>query len=418
MPARARDVEQVRTRPDSPYRFVILGFLGLANIFNSVIALSLGILLPSISDDLGLSPSEQGWLGSSALLGNLVLALPASAWLSRFNSKMVLEVTLFLGAVFVFAQGWAPAFVALILGRLAFGLVMVARTPARAILTAQWFPPREIVVVNGIVNSTYGLAAVIGLVLTPFLLLWLDNSWRATLTVYGIIFLVIAIAWVFMGKERNIEGPRRSARLAEGSPLRSLLRYRELWYISIGMFGTTIMWSGLAVFWPTLMLDTYDIPLTISGSVLSLAAVAEAIGSILLAIYLMRVVKRDMRKFLVAGLGTLLVASAVGLVLTGSIPLLVFLAIFHGIGFSFVPIIWTVPFELPGIKPREIAVASGLIEMALRGGGVVGPILAGFLHEATGDLSLALVVTSLCGLSIVAVALMRFGKGYERVPVP
>ena len=244
----------------SSYRFLILAFLGLANTLHVIMTLSLGILLPSISDDLGLSPAEQGWLGSSASLGSLVFALPFSLWLSRFNAKTVLMGALFLGTAFIFVQGWAPIFAVLILGRLAFGIALTARQPARAILTGQWFRPREIVVVNGIINSTYGLAALIGLLLTPFLLLWLDDSWRATLTVYAIASLVIAVAWAFTGKERKPGGPRRSEQPVGGSPLRGLFRYRQLWYMGIGMFGIVTMESGLVTFWPTLMLDTYDIP--------------------------------------------------------------------------------------------------------------------------------------------------------------
>ena len=87
------------------------------------------------------------------------------------------------------------------------------------------------------------------------------------------------------------------------------------------------------------------------------------------------------------------------------------------LGFSFIPIIWTVPFELAGITPRGVAVATGLIETAMRGGDVAGPLIVGFLQESTGDLELSLVVTSLCGLTLAAAALMLFGKPHEQVAV-
>ena len=82
-------------------------------------------------------------------------------------------------------QAWAPNYTVLLLARLAFGIAIVARQPARALLTAQWFPRREIVLVNGLVNTTYGASAVIALLLTPYLQIWLDESWRWTLTIYG-----------------------------------------------------------------------------------------------------------------------------------------------------------------------------------------------------------------------------------------
>ena len=410
-----KDVEQAGSTSYPSYRFLILGFLGLSNVLNSMIVLSLGILLPSITEDLGLSPSEQGWLGSSMFLGSVFLSLPAGLWLSRFSAKRVLLVALSLGSICVFLQSWAPVFGVLLLGRLAFGVVMVARQPPRAILTAQWFPRREVVMVNGLVNSTYGLSAVIIFLLTPYLLLWLDNSWRITLMVYGIAFSVIAVAWAIAGRERRAAGDLYvSNNLPGAGLLRSAVRHKELWYMSIGMLGVLIMEYALFTFWPTLMLEKYEIPLTTTGLMLFLAAVTESVGSMVLAVYLMRVVKREFRRPLVIALVILLVGSAIGMMLTDSIPFLFLLVILHGLGFSFMPLVWTIPFELPGMTSREIAVASGLIETAARGGGVAGPVIAGFLHEASGDLAFSLVITSLFGLSMAGAAMMLYRKGPDR----
>lgn len=408
-------VEQAGSISYPSYRFIILGFLGLSNVLNSMIVLSLGILLPSITKDLGLSPSEQGWLGSSMFLGSVFLSLPAGLWLSRFSAKRVLLVAMSLGSICVFLQSWAPVFGVLLLGRLAFGVVMVARQPPRAILTAQWFPRREVVMVNGLVNSTYGLSAVIIFLLTPYLLLWLDNSWRVTLMIYGIAFSVIAVAWAIAGRERRAAGDLYvSNNLPGASLLRSAVRHKELWYMSIGMLGVLIMEYALFTFWPTLMLEKYEIPLTTTGMMLFLAAVTESVGSMVLAFYLMRLVKREFRRPLVIALVILLVGSAIGMMLTDSIPFLFLLVIIHGLGFSFMPLVWTIPFELPGMTSREIAVASGLIETAARGGGVAGPIIAGFLHEASGDLAFSLVITSLFGLSMAGAAMMLYRKGPDR----
>ena len=408
-------MEQAGSISYPSYRFIILGFLGLSNVLNSMIVLSLGILLPSITEDLVLSPSEQGWLGSSMFLGSVFLSLPAGLWLSRFSAKRVLLVALSLGSICVFLQSWAPVFGVLLLGRLAFGVVMVARQPPRAILTAQWFPRREVVMVNGLVNSTYGLSAVIIFLLTPYLLLWLDNSWRITLMIYGIAFSVIAVAWAIAGRERRAAGDLYvSSNLPGASLLRSAVRHKELWYMSIGMLGVLIMEYALFTFWPTLMLEKYEIPLTTTGMMLFLAAVTESVGSMVLAFYLMRLVKREFRRPLVIALVILLVSSAIGMMLTDSIPFLFLLVIIHGLGFSFMPLVWTIPFELPGMTSREIAVASGLIETAARGGGVAGPIIAGFLHEASGDLAFSLVITSLFGLSMAGAAMMLYRKGPDR----
>ena len=98
-----------------------MAFLGLSNILNSLIMLSLGILLPNISEDLGLSSAQQGFLGSSMFIGTMIMSLPAGLWLSRPDASKVLLGALAFGTAFVMVQAWAPNYTVLLLARLAFG---------------------------------------------------------------------------------------------------------------------------------------------------------------------------------------------------------------------------------------------------------------------------------------------------------
>ena len=96
-------------------------------------------------------------MASSAFWGNFALAIPMSWWTSRYGPKTLTTVTLALATGFLFIQAWSFSFLVLLAGRLAFGIVVIAGQPARAILTHQWFRPREIVLVNSISNALFGL---------------------------------------------------------------------------------------------------------------------------------------------------------------------------------------------------------------------------------------------------------------------
>ena len=149
------------------FRWVVLTHLGLANGTVVLFVLSLGVMLPSISKDLGLSPTMQGLLGSSALFGNLVLALPLSIVLSRYSGRIVLLGALVAMSVFGVGQAWAPVFAILLISRWLFGQAAAAMHPARTLLINQWFPRREIIFANGLFNGTYGIAALMALGLLP-----------------------------------------------------------------------------------------------------------------------------------------------------------------------------------------------------------------------------------------------------------
>src|SRR5690606_8689448 len=56
-----------------PYRWLILILLLLGATTAPLMYMSLGVLLPSISDELSIGPSQQGWIGASQQLGSLFL---------------------------------------------------------------------------------------------------------------------------------------------------------------------------------------------------------------------------------------------------------------------------------------------------------------------------------------------------------
>src|SRR5688572_11834240 len=110
--------------PPHPFRWAVLGIWLFTSVSGFMVMSVVEILLPAITVDLSLSPGQQGILGSAAFWGNVLLAIPLSWLTSRFSSKLLTTVTLALGALALFVQGWAPIFAVLLLGRLVFGLMV------------------------------------------------------------------------------------------------------------------------------------------------------------------------------------------------------------------------------------------------------------------------------------------------------
>jgi hypothetical protein len=65
------------------YRWILLSVYLFASSAPLLVQFSLGVMLPDISDDLGLSDAEQGVLGAVGWLGTLLLYLPLTAWYWR-----------------------------------------------------------------------------------------------------------------------------------------------------------------------------------------------------------------------------------------------------------------------------------------------------------------------------------------------
>ncbi|MFQ5933512.1 MAG: nitrate/nitrite transporter [Dehalococcoidia bacterium] len=386
----------------SRYRWVVMLMWMASHVWGFVILESLGFLLPSIREDMGLTPIQEGFLGAAPRIGNMILAIPAGWLLSRFRPKPLTSVCLFLAAGLVFFQGWSPIFIVLIIGRFLYGTVSIAREPARVLLMRQWIPNKEIVVVNAMANLLFGIVAI-GFILTPIVLRLLDNSWRNTYFVFGGVSITMAIAWQVVGRERVTSEYETEFGSQQASPLGTILRYRELWLMGLGMLGVGINFSAISTFWPSYMLDQYGMSLTRTATLVAIGGGFSSVAGIGMGLLVRRIGrKRQVLSFA----GILLAVSSVGLLWTGSYPILLLIQIANALGWTFFPITMTIPFELSEIKPREVAVAVSFQQSLIWLGAFIGPILAVTIHEASGDLRLALMVTSFATVAMTAGALL------------
>ena len=388
----------------SSYRWVVMVIWMVSSVSGFMVVSTFGILLPEITAELGISPTQQGVLGSAAFWGNLTLAVPLSWLFSRFSPKTLTTVTMVFSTVFIFVQASAPVFAVLLFGRLAFGFSVIARQPAQAILMQQWFPPREFVRVNAVGNTMFGLVVGGGVATAPFILSSLGNDWRMTLGVFGVLLALETVLWTVLGRENT--APRASSRRTDPLDLGIIRRafgYRDLWITGFGFLGATLSFFAFISFFPTMALEHYSIPLRWSGSLLALGIVMGGISGLAVG-YVATLTRQD--KVLLGVLGALMAYTFAAMPLTGSVPLLLLFNFLNGVAWGFWPILYTVPFHLQGIRPREVAVAVGFIAMMVSLGSTLGPLATGLLQERFGDLRLALLIVSATPLSLTTAGIL------------
>ena len=384
-----------------PQAWIVISLWLIATMFGFIMVFTLGLLLPSIAEELNLSPSMQGILGSSAFLGQAILAIPMAWWTSRFNPVAVITSTIVLGALLLVLQGWSPSFAVLLLGRFAFGIALVTMEPPGAKLIYQWFPMNKILFVNAIQNALFGFLMAIGVLVTPILLDAL-NDWRLLLYFSGAAYGVIAIIWVLLGRQNSESVEKTKTSEARGdfshaTPLTKVLLHKDLVLTCIGFASAAVVFSSFNTFFPTLAGDK-GISLGWSGIILAINFITGGILGLIMSKFFG---KMSYANLVMIVLIVVMVVSYTLITLTDSRALLIILVVFTGISGAYFPILYTEAFKLKGVTVNRIPVAVAAVMASFGLGLFIGPIITGLLEETFGDLGLAMIIAAQFGILLL-----------------
>ena len=369
--------------------------------------LSLGLLLPEISEDLSLSPSQQGLLASASMFANLALEIPFSLWLSRYRPWRIASLVFLFGAVTIAFNAWAPVFGVLLVARVLLGVTQLSTRAPLTLVTIQWIPPRKIGFANGVVYLIIDSLLGLGLIFVP-LLMELVGGWRNTLYTWSIVSFIAAVLWIFLGRERITPEYQERMKTQVGTPLAGVLKYKEVWLIALGSFGVFVGLEAYKTFYPTYIQDEFGLDIKVAGYVLGLMFLGMAPANFVLSAVSF-FAKRKPMVMVMCGLSLCL--SYLGLLATDYVPFMILLGIISGAGIGYVPPILTLIYHLPGIKPREITVGIAFIFCSMWSGGALGPLLVGFVQQATDSLTLALGITAFAPLTLTIVGLFLSDTG-------
>ena len=364
----------------------------------------LGIFLPFITDDLGLTPLQAGLLQGVWWITAAVAVLPFGIWLSRFRPVPMNLVSLLLVIPFLFAQGLAFNFLSLFFARFFAALFHMIGLAARPMLFQQWAARRQYTLINAVGLSQHSLLLAIS-ISTGAMLITALGSWRLAYFIQGAFLLSQLIAWMVVAREsrapvREFEQALNNARRA---PLSAPWKYPQGWLVGAVMFSLSATWTAIVTFLPTLLVEDRNIPLTVGGPLLGFLYYGLIPGA-LFGSYVNR--KATNRRILLTVPATLNVLLALGIVLTHDLVPLAILIAGMGLVWVAVPALEMLPFEFEGIAPREVAAMSALVVTLSAIGFAVGPMITGAVAQLTGSLQTGLVAISLASSVGIAAGLM------------
>ena len=276
-------------------RWWIVGLVFLATLINYIDRLTISVLAPVITRDLGLTNTEFGSIVTWFLLAYTISQGLSGKLYDRIGTRLGFVVSIIVWSIAAIAHAFARGLGSLSLFRFVLGLGEAGNWPGAAKTVAEWFPVRQRAFGMAIFNS----GAAIGSIVAPPLIVWLQlrYGWQTTFIVTGMLGFFWLLLWLlfYQPPERHrwitteelsvIREPRAGAevRQAENQATlrwRDLLHYRQVWAIVLARFLTDPIWWLYITWLPKYLADARGFSLTKIGLFAWVPYVAADAGSL------------------------------------------------------------------------------------------------------------------------------------------
>jgi len=271
-------------------RWLIVGLVFLATIINYIDRLTISVLAPVITKDLGLSNLEYGSIATWFLLAYTVSQAVSGRIYDRIGTRLGFTLSITLWSLAAMATATARSLGSLSFFRFLLGLGEAGNWPGAAKAVAEWFPVRERAFGMAIFNS----GAALGAVVAPPLIVYLQlrYGWQATFLFTGALGLLWLPLWLVIyrqpmkhpwitEREKTLIREGQSESTSAPASTRELLGHRQVWAIVLARFITDPTWWLYITWLPKYLNDARGFTLTKIALFAWIPYLAADVGSLL-----------------------------------------------------------------------------------------------------------------------------------------
>lgn len=385
-----------------PYRYrvlILLFFLILVTYFDR---LCIAVAGPRIQADLGLSPSDWGWVIGAFTLAYAMFEIPSGLLGDRIGPRKVLTRIVLWWSAFTALTGTVTGLPMMLAIRFAFGAGEAGAFPNATSVVARWIPARE----RARSSSVFWMATSAGAIFTPLIVVPLEQTygWRTAFYLFGSLGLFWAALWYLWFRDtpwemRGVSTAEREAigRLAPphhtGVPWGKLFRNRTFLEL-LAMYHCYCWGAYFYLSW----LHTYlQLGRHLSENEMKVAAaipgVAAVLGILAGGFLSDSLARRHSLRFARCSIGAVSLIGSGGLMFAVTVTphawtAVILLALGLGVMNAMLPVAWSLCVDLG----REHSGAlSGAMNTAGQLGSFLSSVAFGYLVQFFGSYDLALV---------------------------
>lgn len=402
------------------YRWFISGLIFFITLINFIDRSAISFVIHPLKKEFGFSDTQFGMILSAFGVGYIFMTIVGGWLIDRWGSRLVWPLAAVIWSIFVALLGVAGGFWGFIWLRILLGAAEGPHFPAITRSISNWLSPSERATALGLGLVAIPLSAVVGAPITSYLVA--DFGWRTMFFIISSVGILWAIIWYFCFTDRPEDCKYVSAEektfIAQSSqkkteakknPIdwRFILTHPALIANNIAYFAFGYMLFFATLWLPGYFLSQHNLNLKSVGWYLTIPWLVGAaflkIGGIL-SDYLYRKTGsgRLARSHLIWVSQLLAAFFFILLSFTHTLGLSIFfLSLALGFGLMPQPAFFSVNIDVA--KDRS-GTAQGLTSSCLSLGGIIGPILTGWLIDLTGNYQGAfLLLAAITSFAVIAV---------------
>ncbi len=374
-------------------RWLLLFLLVVSILVNYIDRGALSVAVPDMEMEFSLTPSHKGMLLSAFFWTYALMQIPAGWLVDRWDVKWVYAAGYLVWTIATALTGFVTGFTLLIAARLLLGIGESAAYPAISRLVVENFPEHQ----RGTANSLIDAGTKIGPALSILAggLLVDQYGWRPLFIVLGVGGLVWLVPWIALipsrGPQLKLDADETEFDEAESVQRPTFMRVfvcPSVWGTSLGMFSLGYVWYFLLTWLPSYLMDVHHFNLKETAFMAALPFLAMAVATVVAGWTSDRLIAAGQSPTLsrkgVALTGFVLAAGlmvSASLVASPTLCIVLLVATCCALG-MFTANVWAMTQTLAGPAAGSW---TGIQNCVGNMGGVVSPLVTGWIVEQTGS---------------------------------
>ena len=383
----------------SKYRFVLAALLLAGHLSIGLNIFTISPIFPLVIDEYQISRAAAGLLVALPLLVAAALGLPSGMLIARVGIRRSFIIG-WASIALLSLSGLAPNFLTLVLLRSVIGLGFAFVLTTSGPLLMQWFPTKEITIMNALTTAALSLGIALSVATAAPLSDFMD--WQTALTVFALPGVAGLIAWMILGRESG--GVPMSVQGLTLQEVGGVLRNRTVVLLLAADAGILVQYTAFTGWLPTFYNENRGISLSQAGFITGMLPLVGVFAVLVGGAVALRI---RSPKVLFATSGVMAGLGGLGAFLFTEPQLIYPAVIVMGMGsWLYVPTLLTLPMQMNSMTPEKVAVVWGSFLTFSGFAMFMAPIFVGALRDVSGSFFPGLTIAALASWALLMAGLL------------